>query len=58
VSYAVVIMSLPDELGGMSDVDERLRRIESVTDAALAHLSVEDPWAQTVVATGLYSSRI
>lgn len=26
----------------MSDVEERLRRIESVTDAALAHLSVED----------------
>jgi putative methionine-R-sulfoxide reductase with GAF domain len=30
----------------MSDVDERLRRIESVTDAALAHLSVEDLLAE------------
>src|ERR671916_953926 len=36
-------MSTPDEQRTMSDVDDsQLRRIESVTDAALAHLDVED----------------
>jgi hypothetical protein len=33
-------MSTPDEPADMPGADERLRRIESVTDAALAHLSV------------------
>ncbi len=31
-----------DEPSEMSSTDDRLRRIESVTDAALAHLNVED----------------
>ncbi|MBV9141287.1 MAG: SpoIIE family protein phosphatase [Pseudonocardiales bacterium] len=35
-------MSTLDEVGVMPGADERLRRIESVTDAALAHLSIED----------------
>ncbi|MBV8993159.1 MAG: SpoIIE family protein phosphatase [Pseudonocardiales bacterium] len=38
-------MSRP-ELVDMSGAEERLRRIESVTDAALAHLSVEDLLAE------------
>ena len=46
VAYAVRIMVTPDELGDMPASDERLRRIESVTDAALAHLSVEDLLAE------------
>jgi putative methionine-R-sulfoxide reductase with GAF domain len=35
-------MSAPDETRDASTVDDRLRRIESVTDVALTHLSVED----------------
>jgi anti-sigma regulatory factor (Ser/Thr protein kinase)/putative methionine-R-sulfoxide reductase with GAF domain len=42
----VLIMSTLDEPGGMPAADDRLRRIESVTDAALAHLSVEDLLAE------------
>jgi len=44
-AFAVPIMSRP-ELVDMSGAEERLRRIESVTDAALAHLSVEDLLAE------------
>ncbi|HEY6423243.1 MAG TPA: hypothetical protein VIY28_08390, partial [Pseudonocardiaceae bacterium] len=32
----------PDEPNNRSGADDRLQRIESVTDAALAHLDVED----------------
>jgi sigma-B regulation protein RsbU (phosphoserine phosphatase) len=39
-------MSTPDEPADMPGADERLRRIESVTDAALAHLSVENLLAE------------
>jgi anti-sigma regulatory factor (Ser/Thr protein kinase)/putative methionine-R-sulfoxide reductase with GAF domain len=39
-------MSTLDEPGGMPAADSRLRRIESVTDAALAHLSIEDLLAE------------
>lgn len=39
-------MSAPDESVDLPGVDERLRRIELVTDAALAHLSVEDLLAE------------
>jgi anti-sigma regulatory factor (Ser/Thr protein kinase)/putative methionine-R-sulfoxide reductase with GAF domain len=39
-------MSTPDEPADTPGADERLRRIESVTDAALAHLSVEDLLAE------------
>ncbi len=46
VSYPMPIMSTPDELANMPGADERLRRIESVTDAALAHLSVDDLLAE------------
>jgi anti-sigma regulatory factor (Ser/Thr protein kinase)/putative methionine-R-sulfoxide reductase with GAF domain len=35
-------MSTLDEPSDMSSADDQLRRIESVTDAALAHLNVED----------------
>ena len=42
----VLIMSTLDEPGGMPAADNRLRRIESVTDAALAHLGVEDLLAE------------
>lgn len=35
-------MSVPEETDGASTADELLRRIESVTDVALAHLSVDD----------------
>jgi hypothetical protein len=42
VSYPLT-MSTPGEPSNMSGADDyRLRRIESVTDAALAHLDVED----------------
>lgn len=37
-----LIMSAPDDTRDGSKADELLRRIESVTDIALAHLSVED----------------
>jgi hypothetical protein len=37
-------MSTPDELRDASTADELLHRIGSVTDAALAHLAVEDLW--------------
>ena len=37
-----MIMSASDETRDASTADELLRRIESVTDVALAHLSVED----------------
>ncbi|MBV9060008.1 MAG: SpoIIE family protein phosphatase [Pseudonocardiales bacterium] len=39
-------MSTPDEPADMPGADERLRRIELVTDAALAHLGVEDLLAE------------
>lgn len=39
-------MSTLDEQAGAPGADERLRRIELVTDAALAHLSVEDLLAE------------
>lgn len=42
VGYASLIMPAPDETRNASPADELLRRIESVTDVALAHLSVED----------------
>ncbi|MGC1733940.1 MAG: SpoIIE family protein phosphatase [Pseudonocardiaceae bacterium] len=35
-------MSLPDEPGNASTAGDQLRRIDAVTDAALAHLNVED----------------
>jgi anti-sigma regulatory factor (Ser/Thr protein kinase)/putative methionine-R-sulfoxide reductase with GAF domain len=38
----ILIMSTLDEPGDMPATDDRWRRIESVTDAALAHLNVED----------------
>jgi hypothetical protein len=37
-----VIMSPPGEPRNALTADDRLRRIESVTDAELAHLNVED----------------
>jgi anti-sigma regulatory factor (Ser/Thr protein kinase)/putative methionine-R-sulfoxide reductase with GAF domain len=46
VPYAVRIMSTLDEQADAPNADERLRRIELVTDAALAHLSVEDLLAE------------
>jgi sigma-B regulation protein RsbU (phosphoserine phosphatase) len=39
-------MAILDEPGDMSSTDDQLRRIESVTDAALAHLNVEDLLAE------------
>jgi len=39
-------MSAPDEAVDLPSADERLRRIELVTDAALTHLSVEDLLAE------------
>ena len=42
VALSYVIMSPADEPSDVSTSDDQLRRIESVTDAALAHLNVED----------------
>jgi putative methionine-R-sulfoxide reductase with GAF domain len=42
VGYAVLIMPASDQTRDASTADELLRRIESVTDVTLAHLSVED----------------
>jgi len=42
----ILIMSTRDEPDDMPAADDRLRRIESVTDAALAHLNVEDLLAE------------
>jgi putative methionine-R-sulfoxide reductase with GAF domain len=42
VGYASLIMPAPDETRAASPTDELLRRIDSVTDVALGHLSVED----------------
>jgi phosphoserine phosphatase RsbU/P len=38
----VLIMSAAEEMRDASTADDRLHRLESVTDVALAHLAVED----------------
>ncbi len=55
----VLIMSTPDEPGDMPAADNRLRRIESVTDSALAHLNVDDLLAELLerVRASLRSTR-
>jgi anti-sigma regulatory factor (Ser/Thr protein kinase)/putative methionine-R-sulfoxide reductase with GAF domain len=42
VGYDVLLMSTPDEPSDISAAADRLRRIESVTEASLAYLDVED----------------
>jgi sigma-B regulation protein RsbU (phosphoserine phosphatase) len=41
VSYALLVSTASESSNTLTGADHRLRRIESVTDAALAHLDVE-----------------
>lgn len=44
--YALLVLTAGEPSNASTDADERLRRIESVTDTALAHLDVEDLLAE------------
>jgi len=46
VVYALLVLTAGEPSNASTDADERLRRIESVTDTALAHLDVEDLLAE------------
>lgn len=46
MGYALLVLTAGEPSNASTDADERLRRIESVTDTALAHLDVEDLLAE------------